>query len=201
VSVFLIVFIGWIVSVCIHEFGHASVAYLGGDKSVKHKGYLSNPFKYIHPVNTVIMPLVFLVIGRIGLPGAAVRINEAALRSRAWRVAVSLAGPLMNVLQAVVLSAPFMLGWWSPEERGTLVVSVAVLAQLQVCAVILNMLPVPPLDGFQALSALVLPRGLRKMLLRASTIVMLVLFFVVFRQPHVGRRGASWDIHEQSPVK
>src|SRR5919109_4442517 len=42
---------GWITSLCLHEFGHALVAYLGGDTAVKEAGYLSlNPLKYTHPV-------------------------------------------------------------------------------------------------------------------------------------------------------
>ncbi|WP_233220817.1 hypothetical protein [Chlorogloea sp. CCALA 695] len=45
VSIFVCV--GWILSVCLHEFDHAIVAYWGGDTSVKDKGYLTlNPLKY-----------------------------------------------------------------------------------------------------------------------------------------------------------
>ena len=43
---FSIVFFGWIFSLCLHEFSHALVAYLGGDYTVREKGYLSfNPLK------------------------------------------------------------------------------------------------------------------------------------------------------------
>ena len=37
----LIIFCGWIFSVCLHEWSHSITAYIGGDKSVKQKGYLS----------------------------------------------------------------------------------------------------------------------------------------------------------------
>src|SRR3990172_4827518 len=101
---FAIVLIGWIFSLCLHEFSHALVAYLGGDTSVKDKGYLTfNPLKYTHPVYSIVLPLVFLVMGGIGLPGGAVYIETERLRSPRWRSAVSLAGPLANLVVAIVL--------------------------------------------------------------------------------------------------
>src|SRR6266568_9046555 len=61
-AVVTIVFVtsGWIISLCIHEFGHALVAYLGGDRSVKASGYLSlNPLRYANVLMSVIFPVVF----------------------------------------------------------------------------------------------------------------------------------------------
>ncbi len=186
-SVFAFVFIGWLVSVCLHEFGHALTAYVGGDASVRRRGYLTNPLKYIHPVNSIIMPLLFLTVGRIGLPGAAVKIDEARLRSRLWRIAVSLAGPAMNMILAVVLAAPFFLGIWSVKDLGTVAVSVAVLAQLLVCAMVLNLLPVPPLDGFQAIAGLLFPDSVKRFFMRYSGWIMLGLFILLFREPSANR--------------
>ena len=40
-GVVLLVLGGWAVSLCLHEFGHAAVAYRGGDRSVRGKGYLT----------------------------------------------------------------------------------------------------------------------------------------------------------------
>ncbi|MEM9137739.1 MAG: site-2 protease family protein, partial [Cyanobacteria bacterium P01_F01_bin.42] len=89
----LLVFAGFILSVCLHEFGHAIVAYWGGDRSVQQKGYLTlNPLKYTHPTYSIVMPLIFLLLGGLPLPGAAVYINTRALRSRGWRSAVAVAG-------------------------------------------------------------------------------------------------------------
>ncbi len=68
---FVVVLIGWIFSLCLHEFSHTLVAYLGGDTTVKDKGYLTfNPLKYTHPVYSLLIPLIFLVLGGIGLPAA-----------------------------------------------------------------------------------------------------------------------------------
>ncbi|BBD63966.1 peptidase, M50 family protein [Nostoc commune NIES-4072] len=61
--------LGWILSLCLHEFGHALIAYWGGDTSVKDKGYLTlNPLKYTEPSLSLVLPLFFLLIGSIALP-------------------------------------------------------------------------------------------------------------------------------------
>src|SRR5512142_2165373 len=101
---FAIALIGWMFTLCLHEFSHALVAYYGRDYTVRAKGYLTfNPLKYTHPVYSIVLPLLFLVMGGIGLPGGAVYIEKWRLRSRAWVTAVSLAGPSANLLLAIVL--------------------------------------------------------------------------------------------------
>src|SRR3972149_188316 len=102
---FLVVLIGWIFSLCLHEFAHALVAYYGGDYTVKDKGYLTfNPLKYTHPVYSLLIPMLFLLMGGIGLPGGAVYIETWRLRSRRWESAVSLAGPSAHLLLATLLA-------------------------------------------------------------------------------------------------
>ena len=101
---FLIVLAGWIFSLCLHEFSHALVAYNGGDYTVREKGYLSfNPLKYTHPVFSIVVPIIFLLLGGIGLPGGAVYIETWRIRSRKWLSLMSLAGPASNLLVAIVL--------------------------------------------------------------------------------------------------
>ena len=91
---FLIVVVIWVFSVCLHEYGHAKVAYHGGDTTVEEKGYLSmNPVHYAHPVMSFVLPVIFVVLGGLALPGGAVYINRELLRSRGWATGVSLAGP------------------------------------------------------------------------------------------------------------
>ncbi|MCU0723496.1 MAG: site-2 protease family protein, partial [Planctomycetes bacterium] len=111
ILVFVFVFGAWILSLSFHEFSHALVAYWGGDTSVKEKGYLTfNPLKYTHPVLTFLIPILFLAMGGIGLPGGAVYIDRRRLRGPGWDAAVSLAGPLSNALLAGLLALPFVLG-------------------------------------------------------------------------------------------
>jgi tetratricopeptide (TPR) repeat protein/Zn-dependent protease len=137
---------GWIATVCLHEFGHAIVAYYGGDTTVKDKGYLTlNPLKYTDVGYSLVMPVVFLVLGGVALPGAAVYINTALLRSRAWKSAVSAAGPLATALVAIALSIPFQLGW-ATEGWGWN--ALALLTTYQVAGLFFNLLPVPSFDGF-----------------------------------------------------
>lgn len=145
---FLVVVIGWVFSLCLHEFSHAAVAYLGGDTTVREKGYLTfNPLKYTHPVYSLLLPLLFLVMGGIGLPGGAVYIETWRLRSRNWVSAVSLAGPFSNLALALVLA--IVLGF-GPGTATGIWPGLAFLALLQVMAVVLNLIPVPPFDGYGA---------------------------------------------------
>lgn len=111
IFVFVFVLIGWVFSVTLHEFAHALVAYIGGDHTVRYKGYLTfNPLKYTHPLLSIVLPLVFLALGGIGLPGGAVYIERHRLKNKWWGAAVSAAGPLANLLLALLLAIPFVTG-------------------------------------------------------------------------------------------
>ena len=146
---FALVFVGWMFSLCLHEFSHAMVAYWGGDLSVKDKGYLSlNPITYAHPVYSLALPVLFLLMGALGLPGGAVYIDHSRLRSKAWQSAVSLAGPLANAFLAVVIAFLLQLETIAGGPYGP---AIAFLGLLQVSSVVLNLLPIPPFDGFGAI--------------------------------------------------
>ncbi|HAG82344.1 MAG TPA: hypothetical protein DCL61_14535 [Cyanobacteria bacterium UBA12227] len=145
----LFVFLGWMLSLCLHEFGHAIVAYLGGDTSVKDKGYLTlNPLNYTDPGLSLMMPMIFLLMGGIALPGGAVYIDHSRLRNRWWDSAVSAAGPLANAMVTLVLAIPFWLGLATELSTHWFWSSLAFLIFLEIFAVVLNLLPIPPLDGY-----------------------------------------------------
>lgn len=145
VAVFVCV--AWIVSVCLHEFGHAVVAYWGGDTSVKDKGYLTlNPLKYTDPGLSLMLPIIFLLMGGIALPGAAVYVDHRRLRNRWWKSAVSAGGPAASILITLLLAIPFWLGWATSETWFW--PALAFLIFLQIFVVLLNLLPIPPLDGY-----------------------------------------------------
>jgi len=152
-GVFVVVTVLWVFSVCLHEFGHALVAYYGGDHTVKEKGYLTmNPIHYTHPVYSILMPVLFMVMGGIGLPGGAVYIERHLLRSKGWETFVSLGGVIMQLPLILWISAAFKFGWVANSPESLASVSLALLLQLEVSCVILNLLPIPPLDGFQAIA-------------------------------------------------
>ena len=156
---FWAVFIGWVMSVVLHEFAHGIVAYWGGDCTIRERGGLTfNPLQYIDPVGILLLPILFLLMGGVPLPGGVTYVRRDLLRSRAWDTMVSLAGPAMNVLLFLACAIPLhpQVGWvdpwadandWTPAQR-----LLATLAVLQGISVVLNLVPVPPLDGFQAIA-------------------------------------------------
>jgi Zn-dependent protease len=143
---------GWVISLCIHEFGHALVAYLGGDRSVVGAGYLSlNPLRYTNVTVSLVLPIIFLLLGGIALPGGAVYINHSALRTRAWSSAVSLAGPVGTALCGLAIAGVFAAATaqgWITGPTLNFFAALAVLGFFMAFAVILNLVPVPGLDGF-----------------------------------------------------
>lgn len=144
-GIVLLVLGGWAVSLCLHEFGHAYVAYRGGDRSMAWKGYLTLDIRrYTDPVLSIVLPLLFLAIGGLALPGGAVWIDHSSLRSRLTESMVSLAGPLSNLGLAIGIIA----ATGATELPTGLRIGLAYLAFVQVIAFLLNILPVPGLDGF-----------------------------------------------------
>lgn len=181
-TAFIVVIVGWVFSLCLHEFSHAVVAYYGGDTSVKDKGYLTfNPLKYTHPVYSIVLPVVFLLLGGIGLPGGAVYIETWRLRSKRWESAVSLAGPASNLVLAILLA---IILNFLPVSSSGIWPGLAFLALLQVTAVVLNLIPVPPFDGYRALAPF-LNRQLRFNIDQYSNIILMIVFVVLWYVPFV----------------
>lgn len=179
---FLLVLIGWIFSLCLHEFAHAMVAYWGGDTTVREKGYLTfNPLKYSHPVYSLLLPLLFLLMGGIGLPGGAVYIERWRLRSRRWESLVSLAGPFANALLALTLG--LILRFGRPSTDG-LWPALAFLALLQISAVALNLIPLPPFDGYGIIEPYLSPR-IQVRLAETRGMLSWVIFLVLWYVPLV----------------
>ncbi|MFI1399591.1 site-2 protease family protein [Streptomyces sp. NPDC020681] len=147
-AVFLFVTSAWIVSLCLHEYAHARTALHSGDISIGTKGYLTlNPLAYTHALLSIVLPVLFVIMGGIGLPGGAVFIERNRIQGRWKHSLISAAGPLTNVLFAAVCTAPF----WLDALDGVPVAfrfALAFLALLQITAAILNFLPVPGLDGY-----------------------------------------------------
>ena len=147
-AVFLFVVSGWVVSLCLHEYAHARTALHGGDLSIGAKGYLTlNPLKYTHVALSIVLPVIFVIMGGIGLPGGAVFIERNRIQGRWKHSLISAAGPLTNVLFAAVCTAPFWLHSLDGVPRDFRF-ALAFLALLQVTAALLNFLPVPGLDGY-----------------------------------------------------
>lgn len=180
-GIVLIVLGGWATSLCLHEFGHALTAYRGGDRAVRDKGYLTlDPRHYTDPVLSIVLPLLFVAIGGIPLPGGAVWINHHALRGRRVESMVSLAGPLTNLVLGLLLTTavgfvPMPLGLSS---------GLSYLAFLQVIAFVLNILPIPGLDGYGAIEPW-LSRPAQEFGEKARPWAPLVLFILIIGVPMI----------------
>jgi len=178
-GIVLLVLGGWGIALCLHEFGHAFTAYRGGDRSVRAKGYLTLDIRrYTDPVMSLLLPLGMLALGGIPLPGGAVWINRHALRSPAIDSAVSLVGPLTNLALGGALAAAVNTGQLPDGLR----IGLSYLALVQVLAFVLNILPVPGLDGFAIVAPYLSPKARRY----ADTIglyAVLALFFLLVTMP------------------
>ncbi|MEO5834319.1 MAG: site-2 protease family protein [Nakamurella sp.] len=183
--VFLTVLGGWLITLCLHEFGHAVTALTGGDTSVRGRGYLTlNPLRYTSGAMTFVIPLIVLAIGGIPLPGGAVLIEHGRLRSRAWRSLVSVAGPLVNLVAGALLA--LLAG----QFQSPLAYALSFLALLQFIAAILNLLPVPGLDGWGVIAPFLSARTLE--VVRPFTPwAPFVLILLLFSSPHIVQ--PLWD--------
>jgi len=161
INTFLFVVAGWMISLCLHEFGHALVALHAGDRGVIGRGYLQlDPRKYTHPFLSLILPLIFILIGGIGLPGGAVMIDHSYVKSKRWDTFISLAGPLSNLIFTIALLTPFLVGV-NTAAHPVFWAAVAVLGFFQITATIINLLPIPGVDGGNAVYPWLSPDGRR----------------------------------------
>jgi Zn-dependent protease len=174
---------GWAVSLCLHEFAHALVAYRSGDLAIRGRGYLTLDIRrYTNVALTFVLPVLFLLLGGIPLPGGAVWINHGAIRSRGARSFVSFAGPAVNLFLALLLTLAVAT---LPLSVG-LAAGLSCLALIQVLAFVLNILPVPGLDGFGVLEPFLSP-GAQQLAARVRPWAPLVLLVVLLGLPGASR--------------
>jgi Zn-dependent protease len=133
-------------------------------------------------------------MGGIGFPGGAVYIRHDLIRSRLWSSAASLAGPAATLVILLGLSfgLSFWLGWGLGGPGQTLLFeALTVLAFLQAMGLILNLLPIPGLDGFGAIRPF-LPASLTPHIRRAEGLVMIGLLLVIFWVPGASATLFRW---------
>ena len=177
VGVFIFVIAGWLVSLCLHEFGHAFTAWRFGDHDVAVRGYLTlDPRRYSHPALSLVLPVVIILLGGIGLPGAAVYVRTWFM-TPTRRSMVSLAGPAANLLLAVLLLV-LTRSLYDPAHA-VLWAGVAFLGFLELTAVLLNLLPIPGLDGYDALEPHLSPETQRALAPAKQWGFFVVLFLLI----------------------
>jgi len=155
----LIMYLGMLVLLTFHEFGHAWMAWRCGDTTARDQGRVSlNPLVHIDLIGTVILPLIMILspgVGRFLIGWAKpVPVNPHNLRNpRVDDILVTLAGPWMNLLLAIVLMGLARLGAIAHASSMTTVC--IDMAQLSLLLCFFNLLPIPPLDGSQVVRSLV----------------------------------------------
>ena len=156
---FIFVIAGWLVSLCLHEFAHAFTAWRFGDHDVAVRGYLTlNPLKYSHPLLSLGLPMLFIALGGIGLPGGAVYVRTSWMTKR-QKTLVSLAGPVHeHRVRGAAAGADAAV---VRPAHGVFWAGMAFLGFLQVTAFVLNLLPIPGLDGYGALEPHLSPQTQR----------------------------------------
>jgi Zn-dependent protease len=116
-----------------------------------------------------------LMMGGIALPGAAVYIDRSQLRNKFWHSAVSAAGPFGSAVMIFVYASPFMLGFVNQNSDYGLWPALALLVLLQIVCLILNSLPIPPLDGYGVIEPW-LPRGAQEAMNRFGQFGIWIVF-------------------------
>jgi len=183
-------FLPVIIAITFHEAAHGFVAHLRGDDTAWRLGRVSfNPLKHIDPFGTIVLPAMLLLLRAPFLFGYAkpVPVNFRALRSpRTDMILVAAAGPAMNFLLATLAALGFHVlsfvpqlaaAWLADNLKNALILNV-VLA-------VLNLLPVPPLDGGR-IAVGILPKGPAATLSRLEPYGLLLLVGFLFILPLLG---------------
>lgn len=148
----IVVIVGLLVSMTIHEFMHAYVGFRLGDPTAMENGRVSfNPLHHIDPVMTVLLPAVTLLFFHAPILAAKpVPFDSRNLKYGDYGAALlAAAGPLSNLALAFLAALAlrfFDLGSFTNQ-------AIAFLMELNVALFIFNILPIPPLDGSRVLYA------------------------------------------------
>lgn len=176
-------------SVSFHEFGHSLVAYWSGDYTAKSSGYLQlNFFKYCDSQSTFFSILVFLMSG-IFLPAGVVYLNDYHI-DRKKMLWVYLAGPIADILTlsvSIIFLRSFIDGGSSlfRDVASALIV-------VKVVYIIFNLLPIPSLDGYNALAEFA-PENIKNSMLRFGSQFGAYILILVMIVP-VGLFAPIWGL-------
>jgi Zn-dependent protease len=139
-------------AITLHEAAHGYVARHFGDMTAHAQGRISlNPMRHIDPVGTVLLPLLTLVLGGVLFGWAKpVPVNFGALRypkkDMLW---VAIAGPAANLAMAIGWALLYKMGWSMPDNYfAEPLMGMAMYGiKINLVLMVLNLLPLPPLDG------------------------------------------------------
>lgn len=182
-------------AITLHEAAHGYVARHFGDMTAYQQGRISlNPLRHIDPVGTILLPLITLAVGGILFGWAKpVPVNFAALRhpkqDMLW---VALAGPAANLVMALFWAAMFKVAFMFPGSyfAEPLIGMAQFGVTINAILLVLNLLPLPPLDGGRiAISLLPHRQAFQLAKIEPYGIFILILLAVV---PLGGKPILSW---------
>lgn len=162
------------IAITVHEANHAWVATLLGDETPRQMGRVSlNPLRHLDPFGTL---MIFVAHFGWGKP---VMFNPSNLRinPRIGSGIVAFAGPVANILAAIVFLLPFR---FQQQIDPTLADFITQIVRLNIGLAAFNLIPVPPLDGFSVLTG-VLPGPLASIiepLRKYGFLILLALLFL-----------------------
>ena len=152
--------LAFVPALVLHEVAHGFAAYKLGDPTAKSRGRLSlNPAKHIDPFGTVILPVCLMAMGMPVFGYAKpVPYNPAYFEDpRKGDMMVGFAGPVANLLQAVVGAAIAAALWFSLPIAQLAMASdfvyyafflfLPTYVMTNLCLLLFNIIPIPPLDG------------------------------------------------------
>ncbi|MEX0629738.1 MAG: site-2 protease family protein [Chloroflexota bacterium] len=182
------ILLGMLAGITTHEFSHAAVADQLGDHQPRALGRVSlNPLRHLDPLGTALLVLVGIGWGK------PVPVNVAALRpGRAGMAFVAGAGPVANVMVALILALAYR-AFDLTGTGGTVLQLIYVATVVNLLLAILNLIPIPPLDGFAVLTALVPPRweySIRRY--QGYGVVLLLLLLILPNSPLRGVLGLAY---------
>lgn len=150
-----------IFAITLHEVAHGWVARLRGDRTAEMLGRLSlNPVRHIDPVGTLLVPGVMLLMtGFIFGWAKPVPVTVENLKGRRRDMAlVGVAGPAANLVMATLWALVMLVAQWvygtAPGAAQFLFFMGVAGVLLNTILAVLNLLPIPPLDGGRVVSAL-----------------------------------------------
>lgn len=188
-----------IVAITLHEAAHGFVAERFGDDTAAKLGRVTlNPLKHIDPFGTILLP-GFLLLSHAGfIFGYAkpVPVNFAALRNpKRDMIWVAAAGPATNIALAAasaVLLAIALRAGAAPDGAWTTLFLVSL--EINLVLAVLNLLPLPPLDGGRVMTGL-LPLALARPFARIERFGFLIIVAALFLLPWLGAKlGIDLDI-------
>jgi Zn-dependent protease len=169
-----------LLAITLHEVAHGWAARYLGDPTAASLGRLSlNPIKHIDPVGTILVPAILFVMGGFLFGWAKpVPVNMQRLNDPKRDMAlVAAAGPASNFVMAFMWAFAIKVGFMIDSDLGrTILVEMGKVGLvINLILMVLNLIPIPPLDGGRVLAG-VLPDKLSMMLAKIEPYGMFIIF-------------------------